>query len=452
MRRGDDSDAHLGCVSEKRMKKYSMLQRSIAENHIFLDMLRLHKGQDKETVGVETIRAALGITRAKADANCDELVAANIVRRDGRRLSIDGDACYFLGVSVGSAHIRLVLLDLRFEPVSRQDIEERFGISNQALMDIDKLGYSEENDPYSYAYDTFSAHDRDKGDFDFDIVRGKTAALVNLFLDRAEDERLPAFPLLGIGFAVAGPVDYEGKTWYSSPRIPAAKNVRLKDIIGYRNFERAQKLGIFLSLDNNAKSSVISEYQHLQEQKFGRYTQDIALIYIGSGIGMAAVIGRKLLRGSRNFSGELGHVHLLLNDWKAGMEARSVEECVLKDAGEEAEEKDKDKGKGAYQRYIKFLPHVLNMVNCILGIDRFILLGHSVAMHGDLSSALMEDRFKFTVESTQQYCERESGGRNTPSTAAIGAAIEAYFCLCFYLEGEDRVNLAQDISWSEPAE
>lgn len=387
------------------------VRKSIITCHTMLDMIRIRKNT---SASVEALKDDLGISRSTADNLYKKLTGSKdgppLVVREKRGSRILGERGYFLGVSIGSKHIRAVLLDLNFDPVPRAQMEK-----SAALKQIPQIdGYLEkESDPYSYAF-------LSSGDDKFLDIRRMVIRLVELFLKWASQEHAP---LMGIGFALAGPVDYEAQVWRSAPHITDIRNITLPDVIGHELLRQAAGLDLFLSMDNNAKASIVSEYQYLLEKNGGDYQEDVALIYIGSGVGSAAVLDQKLLRGSHNLSGELGHIRI---------EGAPIEKFLT----------DPDK-------HPQYIPLVLNTVNCLLGIDRFILVGHDIRSNATLIPSLMDQRLLFTVTSTQQYCKAEPG-RGQASTAAIGAAMEAYFSMCGYnpqSPSQNRINLAKEISW-----
>lgn len=407
------------------------LRRNIIACHKMLDMIRIRKNIDAP---VEALKSDLKISRSTADGIYKRLlgseVADPLIVREVRSSKIIGKRGYFLGVSIGSKHIRIAVLDLNFDPLSHEQLS-RFPVLNDILhINValeDKLGpfdggkarFHKEEDGFSYVF-----HSPEDSAEKLDAIRFFIPKLIKLFLEQAE-QGLEVFPLMGIGFALSGPVDYEAKVWRSAPHITDVRDIKLSDLLGHELLQRIDNLELFLSLDNNSKASAVSEYQYLVEKYNGQYHEDVAIIYIGSGVGSAAVLDQKLLRGSHNQSGELGHIRI--------DGSKTIEQYLVDPKN--------------HQQYI---PLVLNTINCLLGIDRFILVGHDVRSNHSLILALMDERLKFTVTSTQQYCQAESGRRQA-STAAIGAAIEAYFSMCEYnLQSEDsnRINLAKDIVWN----
>ena len=208
--------------------------------------------------------------------------------------------------------------------------------------------------------------------------------------------------------------------------------------MGYENEQIIKKEGIFISLDNNAKTAAISEYQFLMEKYNGFYNKDVALLYIGSGVGFAAVIDQKLIRGSHNMFGELCNAPLIIKEDNEPDNEHNITSTNVEDVLENCNWSDLS----------LYLPYVLKMINGILGIDAFILVGHSISKSENLIPLLMNQRTIFTVESTQRYCKYEIGRKDT-STSAVGAAIESYLTLCNYNNDDgERMNLANEIKWT----
>lgn len=398
------------------------ISKRVIAYHDMLDMIRIRKLIEAP---VEALKEDLRISRTTADIIYKKLrdednPETSLIEKKGRQTKIKGEKGYFLGVSIGSQHTRVALIDLSFDCVPLKTLEDRY----PSLREIKKIDFflDDETDDTSYAFRPLTT-DASR----FETIRHVVSGIVRLFLELAKADRMD-FPLMGIGFAVAGPVDYETAVWRSAPNIePKIRDITLSDLLGHELLHGIEELGLFLSLDNNAKAAAISEYQYLLEQSGGQYTEDVALLYIGSGVGSAAVIDQKLLRGSQNLSGELGHVRMSAEN------NSTLEACLINDDD--------------YRRYI---PLVLNTINCILGIDRFILVGHSIRNNDRLIPELMDRRIQFTVPSTQQYCKPQTG-RGAASTAAIGAAIECYFSMCAYdllSDNGRKINLGNEISWN----
>ena len=397
----------------------------ISNNHRMIDIIRMRKGTE---FNIETLKDDLGISRTTADKLFQNVYSNKhfpLIKRKGKSLVIDGTLGYFLGISIGSEHIRVVVIDLNFRPVDCKEI-----LIDADIKKIDNY-YQEESSENNYAFKT-----PQKNTDSLSQLRDVVSQIVGLFLKLHQQEN-SSFNLLGIGFGVSGPVDYCAKVWVSAPRITDIQKMTLLDIVGYDNEQTIRREKIFVSMDNNAKTAAISEYQFLMETHNGRYDKDIALLYIGSGLGFSAVIDQKLLRGSHNMFGEISHVPLLISSLNDNGNDKITYQNI-----EDVLEKN------GWQNLPTFLPYLLKMINGLLGIDAFILVGHNIRKINNLIPVLMDQRTIFTVESTQRYCQYEVG-RQEAGTSAIGAAIEAYMTLCAYSsDSEDCINLSHEIVWN----
>lgn len=425
---------------------------TILNNYEMLDAVRRRKGTD---FTVEVLRENLEISRTTADKMLNVLKSENLIEKQDRRIVINGKAALFLGISIGTKHTRVELLDLDFKAVPRETIRTYPRL--KALEDLRILPQfkESESDEECLAYMTSFDYEDEPGlerkagrDFhskqnQFRKLQALISSIVQPFLQQARDSKenpdTPSFPLMGIGLAVTGPVDYAEKLWRSAPRqFTEVQNISLMELVGYDCYQQAEEMGIFFAFDNNAKTAMISEYQYLLEMNSSKpFDEDIALLYIGSGIGSAAVLGGTLLRGSHNLSGELGYLRVQMPSDREGGVIQTIDECL------ERLDEEKD-----FEKYSACLAYTLNTINCVLGIDQVVLVGHSIRKNKRLIPFLMEQRMQFTVMSTQHYC-KPMVGQEKAGTSAIGAAIESYMSMCHYNESrpKDRINLAKEISW-----
>lgn len=414
----------------------------ITQYHEMLNAIRVRKQSE---CNVEHLKTALGISRTTADKFITDLTSNEneqpLVNKKNRTIVVNADFAYFLGISIGSLNIRVSLLDLNFEPVDTTILLQCPEIK-KLVDDKDMLFNKYETDSFGLAFGT-PCTDPQSMSISIKRIRSSISKLVSHFLDFTTKKSFsdsPRYEIFGIGFAVAGPVDYAHGKWVSAPHITSLQNITIQDLIGYENIKTINEHGIFLSIDNNAKTAIISEYYNLLVKNNGNYHEDLALIYIGSGIGSAAIIDGKLLRGRNNFCGELGQIQVCIPN------APSVQQNIPQIIGAQFSKISR------LEEHIKekctiWLPYALCSTICMLGIENVILAGHTVRGTDDLIPSLMDERTKFTVASTQQYCKL-SGGRGTPNTAAIGAAIESYYTMCNFDKNKatNRTNLASNIS------
>jgi predicted NBD/HSP70 family sugar kinase len=180
--------------------------------------------------------------------------------RGGRRpilLEFRDDACCILGVEMGATHVAVVLTDLRGHVLSSQTVE-----------------HPVRSDPPG--------------------TRKVIAELCRASLAAGANRRRP---LIGIGVAVACPVDPSEPSRLSRLVLPAWEG-------GLGLEELARKHGVPLLVDNDANLGALAEHWW----GAGRGVADLAYIKVGTGIGSGHVIGGEIYRGATGFAGEIGHI------------------------------------------------------------------------------------------------------------------------------------------------
>jgi glucokinase len=130
--------------------------------------------------------------------------------------------------------------------------------------------------------------------------------------DRPLVERLPvvaeAFETLCAANNV--PVNQRRGIGFSYPSIIEARSGRIMDHFGKygdaSSFDlRAwakERMGLPLAIDNDARMSLIGEWRH----GAGRGSENVAMVTLGAGLGVSAVIEGKVLRGVHGQAGILG--------------------------------------------------------------------------------------------------------------------------------------------------
>lgn len=400
-------------------------KEKIIQYHEVLDLVRV--GKNKLTV--ETLRDSLNMSRPAADKAVREL--SNYLGEDATNqktsnlVTINNNIAHFMGISCGSEHTRVVICNLALEPIERNRLVQDFGI------DFSSAGQECDETP-------------EQSGFSFKTPSSflKLQELIKKIISIILNIRNEHFNLMGIGFAVAGPVNYDEGTWLYSSRITPICNTSIAELVGYENFDCLLKKGVFFSIDNNAKTTAISEYQALYENENGAIETDMATLYVGSGLGLGVILGNRLVRGTKNFAGEIGYAtYAYTGDELITNEEYMKNAKLFSSKSIDCEQKED----------FDFLVGLINTISCILGVDRVILTGHSIAKKDRFLQLMRDRKTIYTSFATKHSCRIEAG-RSNVYTAAIGAAIESYFCMCAHnLDQDDnnRINLAKEISWKE---
>ena len=117
---------------------------------------------------------------------------------------------------------------------------------------------------------------------------------------------------------ITGAVDVENKTVTESFNLPFLRGISYKTLISPSNREYLESQNITVSFQHNAKTVAIAEKYYLQKNNspLGE-SEDIVSIYLGTGIGCGLILNNRLFTGTKNYSGELGHIPLLIQSNKA---------------------------------------------------------------------------------------------------------------------------------------
>lgn len=114
-----------------------------------------------------------------------------------------------------------------------------------------------------------------------------------------ETNKLKKSDILGIGLGLPGPVDNKLGIAHFFPNIPGFREVNLKSIL-------QKKLNLPVFLDNDAKLMCLAEYNFGRGQGFN----NVLCLTLGTGVGGAVILDKRLYRGANNAAGEIGHIPL----------------------------------------------------------------------------------------------------------------------------------------------
>lgn len=109
--------------------------------------------------------------------------------------------------------------------------------------------------------------------------------------------QIPRESLSAIGVAIPGSIDPSTGICRIAPNL-GWRDVPVSDIL-------SDALGVPVYGSNTAQAMAVAE---AREASSRGEDPDISLLYVGTGVGAASVIGGRLLRGSAGFAGEIGHV------------------------------------------------------------------------------------------------------------------------------------------------
>ncbi len=224
--------------------------------------------QERAISRAEIARRA-DLSRSTVSEVVDTLLPTGLVSEGGPGESIGGrrpivlnfedGACFILGTEMGASHVAVVLTDLRGR-----------------VLHWEHRNHAVRTDP-----------------------AGTRKALAELCESALASRKGAAQKLVGIGVAVASPVD---------PRHPfALSEVVLPDWKGASGLEAlGERFGVPVMVDNDANLGALAEHWW----GAGRGVHHFAYVKVGTGVGSGHVIGGEVYRGATGFAGEIGHLSI----------------------------------------------------------------------------------------------------------------------------------------------
>jgi predicted NBD/HSP70 family sugar kinase len=133
---------------------------------------------------------------------------------------------------------------------------------------------------------------------------GEVRALLAAPGGRAGEGPRAALPLLGVGVAMPGPLDYVTGVPYRVTGFPQWEGYPLRDTL-------AARLGVPVVLDKDTNAAALGLALRGPGDSF-------AYLHLGTGLGAGLVLGGALYRGARTGAGEFGHQVIQLDGAGSG--------------------------------------------------------------------------------------------------------------------------------------
>lgn len=127
-----------------------------------------------------------------------------------------------------------------------------------------------------------------------DVRHGRTGFLKELC---ALIDKFIVKGIKGIGIAVPGIVNQQTGSLVFAPNIPAGKNLNLKNLL-------TKRYKVPVHVENDINAFLMAEYQTVRLKKY----DNVLAVMLGTGVGGAAIVDGKILRGKNGYAGEFGHM------------------------------------------------------------------------------------------------------------------------------------------------
>ena len=102
--------------------------------------------------------------------------------------------------------------------------------------------------------------------------------------------------IAALGICCPGPLDHELGMLINPTNLPKFYNVPLRQML-------VDRLNMPVSMEHDAKSAALGEFNY----GAGRNQKSMVYVVVGTGVGAAIIMDGQLIRGVKNFAGEIGH-------------------------------------------------------------------------------------------------------------------------------------------------
>lgn len=258
----------------------------------------------------------------------DNLKKDKLIINKGKNYCVNKDSFSLVGISIGSAQTKILLLDAEFEIIPFTKIEKFRTLLCKKLLEVidenDKFFKKCLNDrtPYVY-YSTPTNFVNNKMHLD------RIFESIKIALEKKEEYGLD---IISIGVSSTGLVNRESQKIIESHNAPCIENESIDTLLfeDYKNFFIKEKINIHL--EQNSKAAVIAEKTNLYMlDSINKDCKNMACIYLGAGIGCGIISNGQILYGKNGYSGEIGHLTapnvLTTEEKQAFIFAESDEKC-----------------------------------------------------------------------------------------------------------------------------
>ncbi len=271
------------------------------------------------------------ITRSFSDENKSEgLISSKaIIENSNGNYSVDENFAYFLGIHLGVSKIRISICDFSLQPLGKEQLMG-FG--------LDKCEFEGEQcwEPY---LDSGISNPKKRREPTIYEIRQKVNRIINDVLNKVEEHHLS---LVSICIATPSIYDLVSQEVKYSPGLDGLRNAKLSGILFVDTLERIRKLKILYGFEHNTEASLLYEreqlYKYEKSNDGSLGYNNVAVVYLGTGIGVAFIVNGHLYRGRLGASGELGNLRApFLPDFEEKFSPQALSDEKFKNDKEDEE-------------------------------------------------------------------------------------------------------------------
>ena len=390
-------------------------------------------------------------------AAVEDLKESNIIlsNDDEKKYLINPEVGYFLGIAIGATETKLSIIDFTFKPVDLYK-DTRF----KKLIDLILSCYPAKEKKDCLCFDT---------KLDYSEIYTFCTQIIEFFLDFFSNEETD-LNLISIGISLPGIIDKNTKEMTFCPNIPSLVGLPIDKIISSETKEKLAFLKIPFNVYRDAIAATVGEkemlYNFSETKKIYKDKQNLAVIYLGYGMGSGYIFNNRLILGASGAVGEIGHIDVGV-DIKALADKRQ-DESYLDSAETNIVEKDDENGCACQNKFClehlirtfvfnsdspnnyktkteieglknfsKSCPHrykiltellskAINTIVNMLNVDLIVLSGRILNGIPELRSDLEKMMNMVSLKASSKYCNIVNGSERL-DIVAIGAAILSYY-------------------------
>ncbi len=261
------------------------------------------------------IKSTFNVTYTTVRKTIENLIKDDLLITDDKdEFRINTEFAYFLGIVIGTSHIKVSLVNFAFEYMDKNSINSIFEkhkvgrifddegqmvFENKLTGKIEKYIFENELDEFGFCIKTPDNLD-DTSKILIDVLEIFTTAAKN------------GFRLMSIGIAFPGAVDIENRKVVNCYNLSFLNAFCMRNILTKDIKEALELLNIDIFFEHNSKSAAIGEkfYLYKNDSQFKK-SKNIITLFLSTGFSSALILDNKIFRGANNLSGEIGHLQMI---------------------------------------------------------------------------------------------------------------------------------------------
>ena len=384
--------------------------------------------------GRVNVANALDLSWTAADNHLRDLSQNGFLQDEGKKLyKLIPEIAYCAGIAVGTRSIKVSILDFNFDPIKAENVAE---------FELKNLEQQKDGNEMLFCYQSSQ---------NLDVLTDRLNQILQILLDAFETNGRKLF---AVTLAFPGAVDVQQQKIIACPNIGCLAGKSIPALLRDTLLKRMKKNGVTLLVDNNSKTALIAEREHLfrsqdAERRKLAGAPNIAVVYGATGLGCGLSMEYRLQRGTR-FAGELGHLtapdyqteNSICKDTKPVSCSCTNENCLeqmirtrvfganslsafLEATSEEKLRCFERKHPAEYKVFLQYTGYIINHLINLLDLDALIFTGRLFEHMENFADHLNMLKGKYTLSYTGESCSVLLGWQRA-DIAAIGAAMEGF--------------------------